>query len=214
MQTIEEVQRQRSPGGRPQPLAFHKGLLWIGSWETDRLYAMDPEKWTLAQEVASPGRPYGLASVGDSLFVVVALDDDDRFLFRFTPDGGFDASSKSPCPDVTGSHLAADGSSLYLCQQGRQRILAIDDRANALREIALPDRCGGFAFQAPGNCDFISADEEFENLELASIDLSESAPSADPIATIPFDARGLTFDGTLWWTCNREEGEIVAFRNP
>ncbi len=211
MQTFEETARHRSPGGRPQPLAFHGGVLWIGSWDTDRLYAMDPHSWTILQEIAAPGRPYGLASVGESLFAVVALDDDDRYLFRFSPGGGFDASSKSPCPDVTGSHLAADGASLYLCQQGKRRILAIDDAANVQREIALPARCGGFAFDAPGSCAIISADADFDELALARIDVREASPAAEPIAPLPADARGLAFDGKQWWTSLREEGDVIAF---
>ena len=136
---------------------------------------MDPREWALRREAPAPGRPYGLASVGDGLFAVIALDDDDRFLFRFTPQGGFDPSSKSPCPDLTGSHLAADGSSLYLCQLGKRRILEIDERATSRREIALPARCGGLTFVSPGNCYMIAADEEWENVNLARIDLRQPA---------------------------------------
>ncbi|MGA8473743.1 MAG: hypothetical protein WB681_01630 [Candidatus Cybelea sp.] len=211
MQTITERQRRRSPGGRPQPLAFHAGLLWIGSWDTSKLYAMDPQKWTLSQEIEAPGKPFGIASLGDALCVVVALDDDDRFLFRFTPDGGFDPSSKTPCPDLTGSHLAADGPSLYLCQQGKRRILALDEGGGVHREIALPTRCGGFAFQGPDDCRMLSADEEFDNLTFAQIDIREPAPTVEPIAPIAPEARALTFDGEVWWTSHREANEIVAF---
>jgi hypothetical protein len=212
MQAIKEVQRRRSPGGRPQPLAFHDGLLWIGSWDTGKLYGMDARRWTVTLEVEAPGRPFGVASVDGALRVVVALDDDDRYLFRFTPEGGFDASSKKPCPDLTGSHLAADGSTLYLCQQGKRRILELDDREEVRREIALPTRCGGFAFAASGDCRMLSADEEFDNLTFARIDLRQDAPAAEPIAPINAEARALTFDGELWWTSYREESDVVAFR--
>ncbi len=208
---INEVQRRPSPGGRPQPLAFHDGLLWIGSWDTGKLYGMDGRRWTVAHEVEAPGRPFGLASLDGALRVVVALDDDDRYLFRFTPDGGFDAASKTPCPDFTGSHLAADGLTLYLCQQGKRRILELDDGGTTRREIALPTRCGGFAFRAPGDCRMLSADEEFDNLTFARIDLHKNAPEAEPIAPINAEARALTFDGELWWTSYREENDVVAF---
>lgn len=211
MQTIKETQRRQSPGGRPQPLAFHDGLLWIGSWDTGKLYGLDARQWKVKHEVAAPGRPFGLASMDGVLRVVVALDDDDRYLFRFTPDRGFDASSKTPCPDFTGSHLASDGKSLYLCQQGKRRILELDDSGDTRREIALPTRCGGFAFRAPGDCRMLSADEEFDNLTFARIDLSKNAPEAEPIAPINAEARALTFDGDLWWTSYREENDVVAF---
>ncbi|HEY6325667.1 MAG TPA: hypothetical protein VIW73_04000 [Candidatus Cybelea sp.] len=211
MQTIKETQRHGSPGGRPQPLAFHDGLLWIGSWETDKLYGIDAGQWTVKHEVDAPGRPFGLTSLDGALRVVVALDDDDRYLFRFTSDGGFDASSKTPCPDFTGSHLASDGSSLYLCQQGKRRILELDDRGGVRREIALPTRCGGFAFRAPGDCRMLSADEEFDNLAFARIDLKQDAPAAEEIAAINAEARALTFDGELWWTSYRELNDVAAF---
>jgi len=209
MQNVKEVSRQASPGGRPQPLAFYGGQLWVGSWETDKLYAIDTKNWKVVDEIAPPGRPYGLATFGDALSVVVALDDDDRYLFRFRPGHGFD--NKVACPDVTGSHLASDGSTLYLCQQGKRRILALDARGGVQREIALAVRCGGFAFDGSGNSFMLTADEEFENLEFARADLQQSVAATEPIASVPFDGRALTFDGSMWWTSDREEGQIVAF---
>jgi len=209
MQNVKEINRQKSPAGRPQPLAFYGGQLWVGSWDTDKLYAIDTKDWNVVDEIAAPGKPYGLATVGDALSVVVALDDDDRYLFRFRPGRGFD--NKVACPDVTGSHLAADGSTLYLCQQGKQRILELDGRGGVQREIALPARCAGFAFDGSGSAFMIAADDEFENLEFGRIDLKQSAPAAEPVAAVPFDGRALTFDGTMWWTSDRDKGEIVAF---
>lgn len=211
MQTIKEVQRRQSPGGRPQPLAFHDGLLWVGSWDTGKLYGIHAHRWTVEKEVDAPGRPFGLASLDGAIHVVVALDDDDRYLFRFTPQGGFDVASKMACPDFTGSHLASDGSLLYLCQQGNRRVLELDERGGVRREIALPTRCGGLAFRAPGDCRMLCADEDFDNLTFARIDLSKDAPEAEAIAPINAEARALTFDGDRWWTSYREQNEIVAF---
>jgi sugar lactone lactonase YvrE len=212
MQNVKEVNRQPSPGGRPQPLAFYGGQLWVGSWDTDKLYAIDTKDWDVVDEIAAPGKPYGLAKFGDALSVVVALDDDDRYLFRFRPGRGFD--NKVACPDATGSHLAADGTTLYLCQQGKRRILALDGRGGVQREIALPVRCGGFAFDDSGKAFMLAADEEFEKLEFARVDLQPGVAAVDPIASVPFDGRALTFDGSTWWTSDREEGEIVAFTAP
>jgi sugar lactone lactonase YvrE len=208
MHSVKELQRHPSPGPRPQPLAFYDGHLWMGSWDTDKVYAIDPQTWSVAHEFAAPGRPYGLAAFEKSLYAVIALDDDDRYLFACTS-RGFDLDSKTPCPEFTGSHLAADDSTLYLCQQGRQRILAIDSNATVRREIALPTRCAGFGFG--GEWFMISGDEELENLSLARINLNEAAPTATPVASIPFDARALAFDGTKWWTSHRDADEIVAF---
>ncbi|MEO6835846.1 MAG: hypothetical protein ABI231_08070 [Candidatus Tumulicola sp.] len=212
MQNVREEQRRPSPGTRPQPLAFHEGRLWMGSWDTDHLYGIDPRTWSVAEEIAAPGKPYGIASFDGGLSVVVSVgDDDDRYLYRVTPGRGFDLASKTACPDFTGSHLAADGTALYLCQQGKQRILVLDRGAAVQREIALPTRCAGFGFGAAGESFMISGDDELENLALARFNLRESTPAVAPIAAIPFDARSLAFDGTTWWTSHREASEIVAF---
>src|SRR5579871_5938517 len=103
MQTTLELTRKSSPVPRPHPLAHLHGLLWIGSWETDHVYSIDPESWQVRDDVAAPGRPYGLAAEGDTLRVVVSHDDDDRYLYVLDPMRGFDLDSKTPCPDLTGS---------------------------------------------------------------------------------------------------------------
>jgi sugar lactone lactonase YvrE len=212
MKDVTELQRHASPGRRPQPLAFLSGSLWAGSWDTDRLYAINPKSWKVRDEVAAPGRPYGIAALGDELRVVVAIgEDDDRYLFRFAPGKGFDQSSKTPCPEFTGSHLASDGTTLYLTQQGLRRIVTLDENAMIQREIALPTRCGGIGFGPTGTLYMIAADAEFDNLEFATLDLGAPTPTVTPIARIDPDARALAFDGSSWWTSYREASTIVAF---
>jgi hypothetical protein len=211
MQSVKELDRHRSPGSRPQPLAFHGKTLWMGSWDTDHLYAIDPQTWRVVEEVAAPGKPYGIAALGDELRIVVSIgEEDDRYFYRFVPGQGFDSESGTACPDFTGSHLASDGTTLYLGQMGNRRILALDANGSVLREIALPTRCVGMGFRE-GSFHIISADEEFENLQLAKLDLQVSTPALAPLAAIPFDARGLAFDGDVWWTSHREASEIVSF---
>jgi outer membrane protein assembly factor BamB len=212
MNQVKELTRHPSPGGRPQPLAYRNNVLWVGSWDTDHLYAIDLKSWNVIESVPAPGRPYGLAVLGDEIRVVVAIGDDDRYFYNFIPGKGFDEASKTPCPDFTGSHLAYDGTTLYMTQLGRQRILAFDKNGTVLREIALPTRCGGIGIR-DGKFYIIAADAEFEELSLASLDVSLSAPQAITIASLPSDARALTFDGSAWWTSLREINEILSFQS-
>ena len=212
MKDVTELARHASPGGRPQPLAFLNGTLWAGSWDTDKLYAIDPKTWRVTDEIAAPGKPYGIAAHGSELRVVVALgEEDDRYLFSFTPGKGFDQNSQTPCPDLTGSHLASNGTTLYLTQQGLRRIVTLDDNAKIQREFALPTRCGGIGFGPSGRLYMISADAEFDNLEFATLDLSAPTPAATAVARIDPEARALAFDGNSWWTSYREASTIVAF---
>jgi hypothetical protein len=212
MQNVIQRTRRASPAGRPQPLAFYRQSLWMGSWDTDRLYAIDPQTWAVTDEIAAPGKPYGLAVVGSDMRVVVSIgEDEDRYLFRFVPGEGFDESSKMACPDLTGSHLASDGTTLYLAQMGMRRIVTLDDAGSIDREIALPTRICGMGF-GPKGFYVISADEEFENLQLATFDVTSNDAKPAPIAGIAFDgARSIAYDGSVWWTSDREVSEIVSF---
>ncbi|HEY1883344.1 MAG TPA: hypothetical protein VGG51_09940 [Candidatus Cybelea sp.] len=211
MNDVRELVRKASPGGRPQPLAYRDKRLWVGAWDTDRIYAVDPATWKVVDEVEAPGRPYGMAVLGDEIRVVVSIGaDDDRYFYRFVPGKGFDDASKTPCPDFTGSHLAAHNGTLYLLQMGLRRILAFDERGAIAREIPLPTRCGGIGVR-DGDFYMISADEEFDNLTLATLDVGLPSPQAVPIAVLNPEARALTFDGKAWWTSYREQNEIVSF---
>jgi hypothetical protein len=211
MHDVKELTRHDSPAGRPQPLAFHGKVLWVGCWATSHLYALDPATWSVLDEVPAPGRPYGMASFGGALHVVVSIgEEDDRYLYRFVPGQGFDAASKAACPQLTGSHLATDGKTLYLLQMTNARILALDSERSASREIALPSRCGGIGFGF-GAFYMISADEELENLKLATLDIKLDHPPLAPVAALPPEARALVSDGTAWWTSHREQSRIVSF---
>ena len=207
---IHELARRPSPAPRIQPLALHEGLLWTGSWETNHVYGIDPKSWTVKEDVAAPGQPFGIAPLDGALHVVVSLggDEDDRYLFRFVPGRGFDASSQTPCPDMTGSHVASDGRQLFLGQMHNRRILTLDARYQITSEIPLPTSCGGFGFGPGGALFMISADDEFENLELATLDLDGKMTALAPLEN---GFRSLAYDGSVWYTSDREAGYILSF---
>jgi len=199
------------PATRPHPLAFLNGLLWAGSWDTDAIYAIDAADWKVREHVAAPGKPYGMTAFGDELRVVVALDDDDRYLYRFVPGRGFDPASKVACPDFTGSYLAAGEATVFLGQMGKRRILALNEDSQPLREIALPTRCAGFGFGPHGHFFMISGDDELEHLKFGTLDVSQDAPEFEEIAPIDDNARSLVYDGRRWWTSLRDENQIASF---
>jgi hypothetical protein len=60
----------------------------------------------------------------------------------------------------------------------------------------------------------ISADEEFEELYLATLDLTADDPTVVRVASMPPEARALAFHGSAWWTSYREASEIVSFTIP
>lgn len=212
MQEIKELSRRRAPAARLQPLAFDGSALWAGSWETDCIYKIDPKTGNTLEEFPAPGKPYGIAVLGGELRVVVSLggDDDDRYFYRFVPGSGFDLESKTPCPDLTGSHLASDGKLLYLAQMHNRRILVIAPDDSIQREIPLPSPIGGMGF-LDGTMYAIVADDEFEDVRLATVDLRANKPEISEIAKLNSGSRSLAHDGNVWWTNYREAGEIVSF---
>jgi transcriptional regulator with XRE-family HTH domain len=211
MQDVKEGARHAAPATRTQPLALLGTTLWAGSWDTDHLYAIDTKNWTTTADVAAPGRPFGLTALGDELRVVISHgEDEDRYIYRFTPSGGFDLASKTACPELNGSHLAADGAKLYLCQATNRRIVELDAAGGIVREIPLPTRCAGMGF-GPGGFYMLSADEDFDNVAFARFDIAASSPEVLPLAGIVPEARSLVFDGAAWWTSLREGGEIISF---
>lgn len=214
MEQIEELGRHASPAGQPQPLAFLGSTLWIGCWDTTSLYAIDSQTWNVLEHVPAPGRPYGLAAVNGELRVVVSIgEDDDRFFYRFVPGEGFDAASKLACPNSNGSHLTYEGETLYLVQATNKRILALGADLSVQREIALPARIAGIGHRE-GAFFAISADDEFDNLSLATLDISGSTAVFEDIAVMPVESRALAFDGTSWWTNLRESNAILSFNAP
>jgi hypothetical protein len=55
---ITEKRRLPSPAITPQALAWHDDVLWMGSRDLHRVYAIDPKKWSVLEERAAPGIPW------------------------------------------------------------------------------------------------------------------------------------------------------------
>lgn len=210
--TIEEIARRPSPAPRPQALAFDGELLWMGSRETSRLYAIDPRSWSVREEAQAPGWPVGMTVVGDELRVVCSeTEEDHRIIRRFIPGHGFRKEGAIPCPDDTGSFLSYDGDRLYLSQFYNRKIISLDDAGHAGSAISLPHNiCGQVIVEG---CFYVlgTDDEETDEYFLTRVDARSGDPKIEDVAHVPFKARALAFDGHRFWTNHREQHEIVAF---
>jgi hypothetical protein len=139
-------------------------------------------------------------------------DDDDRYIYRFSAGLGFE-SDRIACPDLSGVHLAFDGDTLFLSQAHNKKIIALDDRGEILREIDLERRLVGMTISA-GTFYLVTVDDEWKNTQLTAMDAHGETPHITALASIPFGARGLAFDGRYFWTGHRAVNEIVAFEIP
>jgi hypothetical protein len=213
MEIVEELLRLPSPAPKPQSLAFDGTALWMGSRETRRLYALDPNTWTVREEAEAPGTPWGMTVVGDELRVLCGeTEDDNRIVRRFIPGHGFKTTESLPCPDDTGSQLGYDGDRLYVSQFYKRRILSLDENGAIGTTIDVPhDICGQVV--AHGKFYLITTDQEDGgDYWLTSVDARTNPPRCEDLARIGFPARALAFDGERFWTNHREADQIVAFK--
>ena len=209
---IDELRRLPSPAPFPQALAYDGEYLWMGSRETQRLYAIDPRTWAVREEVQAPGVPYGLTVVGDELRVLLSeTEEDHRVIRRFIPGHGFRSKYAIQCPDDTGSYLGFDGDRLYVSQWYNQRILSIDEDGKVGTRIEVPHGiCGQVIVEG---CFYLATtdDEETDDYWFTRVDARKGDPHIEDLARIGFKARSLAFDGDRFWTNHREKHEIVAF---
>jgi outer membrane protein assembly factor BamB len=213
MLDVEELLRLPSPAPRPQSIAFDGTLLWMGSRETKRVYALDPRTWTVRDEATAPGTPWGMTVVGDELRVLCGeTGDDTRIIRRFVPGHGFKMQEAVPCPDDTGSQLAFDGDRLYVSQWYNKRILSLDDAGKVGTTIPVPHEiCGQVIVGGRFYC--ITTDDEATNdYFLTMVDARTETPVSHDVARVGFPARGLAYDGERFWTNHREADQIVAFK--
>jgi hypothetical protein len=213
MVDVDEVLRLPSPAPRPQSLAFDGTLLWMGSRETRRVYALDPNTWTVRDEADAPGTPWGMTVVGDELRVLCGeTSEDTRIIRRFVPGHGFKTQESLPCPDDTGSQLSFDGERLYVSQWYRKRILSLDDAGHVGSTIPVPRGiCGQVIVRGRFYC-VTTDDEESNEYFLTMVDARSEIPIAHDVARVGFPARALAYDGERFWTNHREADQIVAFK--
>lgn len=209
---IAELRRLPSPAPLPQSLGFNGDTLWMGSRETRRMYAIDPQTWAARDEGEAPGTPWGLTIAGDELRVICGEGpDDNRFVRRFIPGRGWPSSGRFACPDDTGSYLGFDGDRLYITQWYRKQILTIDEAGTVGTIIGLPHEvCGCVVVE--GRFFLVTTDDETTtDYWLTRVDARGASPVIADVARIGFAARSLAFDGERFWTNHRERHEIVAF---
>jgi hypothetical protein len=216
MNDVVELLRVNAPTLRPQAIAFDGTHLWLGSIETERLYAVAPNTWTVTDEIPVPGKPWGMTVAGDELRVLLGQSDEDhRTIYHVVPGHGLRSSTGIPCPGDTGSHLSYDGDRLFVSQWYEKRIVAIDDDAGTPGTIVhVPHQiCGHTIVNGCFYC-ITTDDEESGTYYLTRVDARGDTPVSTDLLAIPFNARGLAYDGERFWTNDREVHETVAFVKP
>jgi hypothetical protein len=212
-----EQRRLPSPATTPQALTWdgNAKLLWMGSRDLRRIYAIDSKKWTVIEEREAPGIPWAAVGTNGMLrFTIGEGPDDDRYIRPFVPNVGFSETERIACPEFTGSYLSFDGEHLYLSQWYKHRILKLDANGNILRVIDVGAEICGHVFVNGLIYVLRGTEKPSEEWCIARLDPREARPQVKDIAVVPFAARSLTFDGERFWSNHRAADEIVSFRLP
>jgi len=216
---IVERKRLASPTVTPQALAYEDGCLWMSSRDLGTLYQIQPDTWKVAREIDPPGVVWAAVSSGNAemCFTIGKGLNDDRYIYRYAPNEGF--TRLFACPDFTGSYLGFDGKHLYMSQWYEERILKFDARGNMLAEINVGEEICGYTF-VDGDFYVLRGREnknqpnKSEEWRIARLNPREERPQVEDLATIPFAARSLTFDGECFWSNHRAANETISFSLP
>ncbi len=214
---ITQRRRSPSPAVTPQALAWDgkRNVLWMGSRDLRRIYAVDPEKWIVIEQKEAPGIPWAaVATDGSICFTIGEGPDDDRYIRWFIPKGGFSETDRIACPEFTGSYLSFDGEHLYLSQWYKHRILKLDATGNILRVIDVGAEICGHTFVDGLIYVLRGTEQPNEEWRIARLDPRQNAPEVEDIAVVPFASRSLTFDGEHFWSNHRAKDTIISFALP
>ena len=211
----EIIERRRFSSPRtPQALAWDGNVLWMGSRDLRRIYAIDPKKGTVVEEREAPGIPWAAVSTNGTLrFTIGEGPDDDRYIRTYDSAHGF-GEDRIACPEFTGSYLSFDGDHLYLSQWYKHRILKLDASGNILRIIEVGAEICGHAFVDGSIYVLRGKEQPNEDWRIARLDPRQDTPEVEDIAVVPFASRSLTFDGEHFWSNYRAANEIVSFALP
>jgi hypothetical protein len=215
--TILEQRRLPSPAVTPQALAWdgERGVLWMGSRDLRRVYAIDPVEWKVTEDIKAPGIPWAAVSTNGSIrFTIGEGVNDDRYIRRFVPNTGFSEEERIACPEFTGSYLSYDGKNIYLSQWYKHRIFKLDATGNILCTFDVDEEISGHTFIDGMIYILRGTEQNGESWTIAQLVLSKETSEIKDLATVPFASRSLTFDGELFWSNHRAADEIVAFSLP
>ena len=213
MNAITEVSRRPAPAVTPQALACDGQHLWISSRDLGTFYKVDAQSLQVVAEIDPPGLVWAAALTDDGWRLTLGKGlNDDRYVYRYTPDGGF--VKLFACPEFAGSYLSFDGDSLYLSQWYKGQIHRLDDSGTISRTIDIGAEISGHTYAKGMLYVLRGTEQNGESWTIARVDLRDETPGVTDLAIVPFACRSLAFDGEKFWSNHRAAGEVVSFNLP
>ena len=212
---MSELMRYASPVQGPQGLAWDGETMWLTSAGNGRVYAIDPQTWSVQREFVPPAEALGMTYTGSEFRLILApgidepdLERDHRYVYSFSPDVGF--AECFVCPDNSGSFLAYANGTLYLSQAWDKKIIELDEGGAAVREVQLERRPVGMTI-VDGAFFLVTVDDEWGDGRFDRLGIDDDAPSLQALRALPFKPRSVAFDGERFWTADRNDHALVSF---
>lgn len=212
LKPIVEIDRLVSVSPQPHGVAVRGKDVWISSRATRRIDVMERDAWRKAGEIEPPGMPWGMSYGGGAIVMTCGEGgSDDRFVRRYVPGDGFDELA-IPCPGDAGSHLALYAGRILLGQWYNKRLLWLNEDGSVAHTWQSPHEICGVVVIDDMAVLLGTDDEDTETYFVTRVDLRNGA--TEDLASVPFRARGLAWDGGRFWTNHREADRTVTFTLP
>ncbi|HTX59379.1 MAG TPA: hypothetical protein VMH02_06825 [Verrucomicrobiae bacterium] len=199
----------------PQGLAWDGTQMWVTSAANGRLYSIDSLTWSVRREFVPPSASLGITYTGLDFRLILApaidepdLERDHRYVYSFSPGAGF--AECFVCPNNSGSFLAHANGVLYLSQAWDKKLIELDERGAAVREVQLSRRPVGMTI-VDGAFYLVTVDDEWGDGRFDRLGIHDSASSLQALRSLPFKPRSVAFDGEQFWTADRNNHAIVSF---
>ena len=211
---MSELTRHASPVQGPQGLAWDGATMWLTSAADGHLYAIDPTTWSIQRKYAPPSESLGITFTGSDFRLILApaidepdLERDHRYVYSFSPGAGF--GECFACPGGSGSFLAYANETLYLSQAWDKKLVELDERGAAVREVQLERRPVGMTIVGD---DFylVTVNEEWGDGRFDRLGINDDASSIRTLRLLPFEPRSVAFDGEQFWIADRNNHAIVS----
>src|SRR5690242_18655516 len=208
MKTVLEIERKQATCKEPHAVATDGRTLWVSSRATYRVDVVDRATWRKVDELQPPAMAWGMTYArGEVLMTCGDPDTENRRIVTYRD--GVLTGTPVVCPDGTGSHLSFDGRHVLLGQWYLKKVHALGADGAVVRTYEAPHEVCGLAAKDGELLLLGTDDESTTEYFISAIDLGTGA-SRD-VASVPFRARGLAWDGSSFWTNHREADQTVRF---
>ena len=211
---MAEVMRYASPVEAPQGIAWDGTTMWMTSAATGRVYAVDPQSWTVRHEFFPPAEALGITYTGVEFRLILApliedpdLERDRRYVYAFSPEIGF--SECFACPNDSGSFLAYDEGTLYVSQAWDKKIIELDERGSSRRQIPLDRRPVGMTI-VQDSFYLVTVDDQWNDGHFERLGMHDDPSAMQFLHSFPFKPRSVAFDGNRFWIADRNSDALVS----